>query len=216
MTKDQLKAIGITKLGHLNRLCKAIEKLSETENFERARSFSMFVSHPNTTMVEGSDMVENFSSSTSDTQLVTSHIPPVVRQQSNKRRSPSPGATLSVADEVLLRSLSPSPTSPVPEVKLRVHSLRRCNTNSQERIPSSIHKSETLPSRSFSPNFDSSLVNTSGSPKFNKYYENVGTRPTSSPVRKPNLAPPPPPPRKSSMKDPDSDSIAEANQEMTP
>ena len=216
MTKDQLKAIGITKLGHLNRLCKAIEKLSETENFERARSFSMFVSHPNTTMAEGSDMVENFSSSTSDTQHVTSHIPPVVQRQSNKRRSPSPGATLSVADEVLLRSLSPSPTSPVPEVKPRVHSLRRCNTNSQERIPSSIHKSETLPSRTFSPNIDSSLVNTSGSPKFNKYYENVGTRPTSSPVRKPNLAPPPPPPRKSSMKDPDSDSTAEANQEMTP
>ena len=216
MTKDQLKAIGITKLGHLNRLCKAIEKLSETENFERARSFSMFVSHPNTKMVEGSDMVENVSSSTSDAQLVTSHIPPVARRQSNKRGSPTPGATLSVADEVLLRSLSPSPTSPVPEVKPRVHSLRRCNTNSQERIPSPIHKSETLPSRSFSPNFDSSLVNTSGSPKFNKYYENVGTRPTSSPVRKPNLAPPPPPPRKSSMKDPNSDSTAEANQEITP
>ena len=216
MTKDQLKAIGITKLGHLNRLCKAIEKLSESETIERARSFSMFVSHSNTTIVEGSDMTKDFPSSTSDTQLVTSCIPSVAPRQSSKRRSPSPGATLSIADEVLLRSLSPSPTSPVPEVKPRVHSLRKSNTKNQERTSLPSNKSETLPSRSYLPNFDPSLVN--GSPKLNKYYENVGSaaRPTTSPVRKPELVPPPPPPRKSSMKDPDSDSTAKNNQEMTP
>ena len=235
--KHQLKEIGITKLGHLNRLCKAVEKLREEFKPEDGlevhqgelesvvnddNSLRHTISQPS--IHQDSDLQFNSLPTSLSTSNVSKKVPPPVPiRRTLKRRSPSPGATYSVTEEMLMpNSRTPTPESPV-RVPPRTHSLRKRNCSPSNDVLANTNSDSTtginsntlsLPNsndivimtpekKSSSP--ESSLSSSpSKSPK--RYYENVGSSfvtkdGSSSPSKRPLSEVPKPPPRVSSNKD---------------
>ena len=208
--KEHLKSIGITKLGHLNRLMKAIDKLSDNSPLTHAQSQPDLLSDgppvPKRRSVRRTNRHLDTLSVTEDMLLnMTSSPERVPSPLSSSYVSPSP---LQMSPSPLQMSplhMSPSQTSPSPSrmsptnVKMRGTSL---HITSRGSTPSPTHRWETLPtSRGMSPASNSASDLSSGDTK-RSYYENVGTpkpRPQSEAITM-NKMPPPPPKRTSSRR----------------
>ena len=173
VTKDQLKSIGIVKLGHLNRLCKAIERLKDDTPSNVSRPVPVSRGRGSTlpvTMMNGP----------------SSNAPPVPMRRSVKQTlqtTPTNQQLTAPTNPVLT---TPTPASLSPKPMKRTRSVAK--TEEANPKPVAIQKGATLPARrSLSP------PATGGGAQ-----NQVGVATTKGGE---SPSPPPPPRRSSSIKD---------------
>lgn len=149
-----LEIIGITKIGHINRLQKATESLrgqlvSMAQDTD-ASSLNDCRSNPQIVLDESERPIPTGHASPSNLPDDALQAPPIPVRRSFKRRSPSPSSDEKLQKtECRSSSVSPVPV-PVPRNKItpptvapRVHSLKR-----SQDIPSSGSLKEGLPASS--------------------------------------------------------------------
>lgn len=203
--KAQLMGFGVTKVGHLNRLNNAIMRLapsSPTSVDGPTQSHSNPSSPPPlSSSREHLDKVSTLPARGASPRGPSPSAPPVPMRRSTKRRSQSPGYTMSVTEDMLrsretspVNRLSPQPP-PRPVSKHISDSSIKYNTlgyqQQQHSLPTSPSFSPTrsLGGDSSGSEGGSSRVTSPTSPRTSSY-ENVGPSKSGPP--------PKPPPRVSS------------------